>query len=72
VALASLTLIEEQEESREAREDARGATLGGLSWPGSQPIAPCRWRPALVLGCGQRRLAATTVLGYFLTWFHRA
>ncbi len=45
ILAASLTLIEEQEDSLDAREDARGAIVGGVGWPRSPPSRP--WRSAI-------------------------
>lgn len=74
ILAASLTLIEEQEDAVDAREDARGATAGGV---GLLAFAICAWLlfgrlPAgLVLLCAGG--AWTLVAGalYLLLWFRR-
>ncbi len=71
ILAASLTLIEEQEDSAEAREDARGAVMGGFALGLFAAVA------ALTLGAlsGALALALATVtwfvvalLGYVLAW----
>ena len=72
ILAASLTLIEQEEDSTEAREDARGAVMGGLALALFAAIA------ALTLG----NLSAATALllatvgwfaganfGYLIAWF---
>lgn len=75
ILAASLTLIEEQEDSAQAREDARGAVLGGVALVLFAAVA------ALTLGELAGALAlliaavawfATAFLGYALAWFRRA
>jgi hypothetical protein len=72
ILAASLTLIEEQEDSAEAREDARGAVMGGIALALFATVA------ALALGELSGALAlllatvtwfAGAVLGYALAWF---
>jgi Protein of unknown function (DUF3147) len=69
---ASLTLIEEQEDSAEAREDARGAVIGGGALTLFAGIA------ALTLGAVAGSIAlvlatiawfAAALLGYVIAWF---
>ncbi len=69
---ASLTLIEEQEDGAEAREDARGAVMGGLALGMFALVA------ALALGklsTGLALLLATVTwfavafTGYLIAWF---
>lgn len=71
ILAASLTLIEEQEDSAEAREDARGAVMGGFALGLFAAVA------ALTLGAlsGALALALATatwfvvaLLGYVLAW----
>ena len=72
ILAASLTLIEEQEDSAEAREDARGAVMGGGALALFAAVA------AVTLGhmSGALALLLATVawfagafLGYLLIWF---
>jgi len=72
ILAASLTLIEEQENSANAREDARGAVIGGLALTLFAVVA------ALTLGhlSGVVALLLATIawfagalLGYLLAWF---
>ena len=72
ILAASLTLIEEQEDSAEAREDARGATMGGLGLALFAAVA------ALTLGNTSGAVAlllatvawfASAFLGYLVAWF---
>jgi hypothetical protein len=72
ILAASLTLIEEQEDSAEAREDARGAVVGGLGMAAFAAVA------AVLFGAVNAAIAllAATVawflaafLGYLAAWF---
>jgi Protein of unknown function (DUF3147) len=72
ILAASLTLIEEQDDSAEAREDARGAVIGGCALALFAAVA------ALTLGkmSGAVALLLATVawalgalLGYLAAWF---
>lgn len=72
ILAASLTLIEEEEDSAEAREDARGAVMGGLALALFATIA------ALALGklSAPIALLLATVgwfvganVGYLVAWF---
>lgn len=72
ILAASLTLIEEQEDSAEAREDARGAVLGGCA------LALFALVAALTLGKLGDVVAlllatiawfAGALIGYLLAWF---
>ncbi len=74
ILAASLTLIEEQEDSAEAREDARGAVLGGSALALFAAVA------ALSLGALSGALAlllatvgwfGSALLGYRFAWFRR-
>ena len=74
ILAASLTLIEQQEDSAEAREDARGAVLGGFALVAFAAVA------ALALGTLSAALtlvfagvvwAIVSVLGYMLAWYRR-
>ena len=75
ILAASLTLIEEQEDSHEAREDARGAIMGGLAlavFAAVCALAFTRWDGAVVLAVATVAWVLTAVLGYFLAWFRRS
>jgi hypothetical protein len=75
ILAASLTLIKEQEDGVQAREDARGATIGGAALALFAAVA------ALTIGhlSGVVSLLLATLswfvgafLGYRLAWFRRA
>lgn len=72
ILAASLTLIEEQEDSAEAREDARGASIGGIALAVFAAVA------AITLGHMSGAVAlllatvawfATASAGYVIAWF---
>jgi Protein of unknown function (DUF3147) len=72
ILAASLTLIAEQEDREDAREDARGAILGGAAMVVFAAVVALTVRslggaPALVLAT----LAwfAVALIGYLLAWF---
>jgi hypothetical protein len=72
ILAASLTLIEEQEDSAEAREDARGAVIGGCALAAFAAVAAFGFGHldggvALVLAAGSWALCALG--GYLLAWF---
>lgn len=74
ILAASLTLIEEQEDSHEAREDARGAIMGGLALAAFAAVcalAFSRWNAALVLAVASAAWLLIATLGYALAWFRR-
>jgi hypothetical protein len=75
ILAASLTLIEQQEDSHEAREDARGATMGGLAMGAFAAVCALtfsKWNSAVVLGVASAAWLLTALLGYFLAWFRRS
>ncbi len=72
ILAASLTLIEEQENSVDAREDARGAVVGGLALAVFAVVAALAFTGlptglALVLAAAAWLLAA--LVGYAVAWF---
>jgi hypothetical protein len=72
ILAASLTLIEKQENSAEAREDARGATAGGLAMATFAAIAALSfghlgWAVALLLASVSWLVVALGL--YLLAWF---
>jgi hypothetical protein len=72
ILAASLTLIEKKEDSHEAREDARGAIIGGLALAAFAAVcalAFTHWNPAVVLAVASAAWLITAGLGYFLVWF---
>jgi Protein of unknown function (DUF3147) len=69
---ASLTLIEDQEDSIEAREDARGAVVGGCALALFAAIAALTLghiNPVLALLLATAAWFAGALLGYLLAWF---
>jgi hypothetical protein len=74
ILAASLTLIEDQEDRAEAREDARGAVLGGCAMVVFAAVAALTLGHlagalALVLALGAWALVA--LVGYALVWRRR-
>ena len=72
ILAASLTLIEEQEDSAEAREDARGAVMGGVAMLSFAAVAAALFghlNAALVLAPATLAWFATAFLGYLIAWF---
>ena len=72
ILAASLTLIEEQEDRPEAREDARGAVIGGVAMAVFAGVATLAF--GTLAGGGALSIAtlawvATAFTGYFLAWF---
>ena len=72
ILAASLTLIEEQDDSAEAREDARGAVMGGVGMAAFAVVGalafghlPGGW--AVVLAAAA--WTVTVLLGYLIAWF---
>jgi hypothetical protein len=75
ILAASLTLIEQEEDSAEAREDARGAVVGGLALTTFAVIAAVtlgNLNPALALVLATAGWFATAIGGYFAAWFRSA
>lgn len=69
---ASLTLIAEQEDSAEAREDARGAVMGGCAMAVFAAVAALTFTHlpgGVVLAIAAAAWAATAFAGYFVLWF---
>jgi small-conductance mechanosensitive channel len=72
ILAASLTLIEDQEDSAEAREDARGAVAGGAALAVFAAIAATlfgRVNAALTLALATLAWFATVLLLYLVAWF---
>jgi Protein of unknown function (DUF3147) len=69
ILAASLTLIAEEEDRREAREDARGAAVGAVAFAGVGALlfTEVAWPLALAAACGAWIVGA---LGLYLAlWF---
>jgi hypothetical protein len=72
ILAASLTLIEEQEDSAEAREDARGAVIGGFSlalFAAVAALALGKLSGAIALLLATAAWFAGAFIGYFAAWF---
>jgi Protein of unknown function (DUF3147) len=72
ILAASLTLIEEQEDSAEAREDARGAVIGGCAlaaFAGTAGIALGGLDGGVALALAAVAWFLVALLGYALVWF---
>lgn len=72
ILAASLTLIEKEEDSVEAREDARGAVIGGLALALFAVIAALTLgdlNPPIALLLATVGWFAGANLGYLLAWF---
>jgi Protein of unknown function (DUF3147) len=72
ILAASLTLIEEENDSAEAREDARGAVLGGTAMFAFAAVGAVTFghlAGALVLLLATAAWLAVAMLGYLLAWF---
>jgi small-conductance mechanosensitive channel len=72
ILAASLTLIEEQNDSGEAREDSRGASLGGIAMAAFAAVGALAFghlAGALVLLLATAAWLAVAMLGYLLAWF---
>lgn len=72
ILAASLTLIEDQEDSGEAREDARGAVMGGVAMIAFAAVAAALFghlNAALVLALATLAWFTTAFLGYLIAWF---
>lgn len=71
ILAASLTLIEEQEDGVEAREDARGAVVGGLALVAFAAVVAIgveSMSPALALLLATAAWFAVALLGYAAAW----
>ena len=71
ILAASLTLIEEEEDSAEAREDARGATMGGLALAAFAAIAALAFgglAGAIALALAGLGWLVVSLGGYLLLW----
>jgi hypothetical protein len=72
ILAASLTLIEQQEDSAEAREDARGAVIGGGAMALFAGVAALTFgalSPALALVCASVAWVVGALAGYVIAWF---
>ncbi len=72
ILAASLTLIEQQEDSAEAREDARGAVIGGCALAAFAVIAAVsfgRLSGAVALALATAGWFFVALLGYAVAWF---
>jgi hypothetical protein len=72
ILAASLTLIEQEEDSAEAREDARGAVMGGLALAVFAAVAVVTLgdlNPAIAFLLATAGWFAGATGGYFLAWF---
>lgn len=72
ILAASLTLIEEQENSAEAREDSRGAVIGGCAltvFAAVATITLAHLNPAIALLLAAAAWLAAAILGYVTAWF---
>lgn len=71
ILAASLTLIEKQEDSAVAREDARGAVVGGCAMAVFAAVAALAFGDlpgAIVLAIATLAWVAVAFTGYFLAW----
>lgn len=72
ILAASLTLIAKEENKHEAREDARGAVLGGCALGAFACVCALafgHWNPALVLVAATAAWLAVALVGYLLLWY---
>jgi hypothetical protein len=72
ILAASLTLIEEQEDSIEAREDARGATAGGIALAAFAAVAALtlgQMSAAMALALAAVSWLAVALAVYFILWW---
>jgi hypothetical protein len=72
ILAASLTLIEEQEDSAEAREDARGAVIGGFALVLFAVVAALtlgKLSGAIALLLAAAAWFAGALIGYLAAWF---
>lgn len=72
ILAASLTLIEREEDSRTAREDARGATVGGVALASFAAVAALtlgQINSALGLALAALTWLVVALAGYFALWW---
>jgi hypothetical protein len=72
ILAASLTLIEQKEDSAEAREDARGAVIGGCAltlFAAVAALALGHLNPAVALLLASGAWLVGALLGYIIVWF---
>ena len=72
ILAASLTLIEHEEDSAEAREDARGAVIGGLALGTFAALAALTFgsvNAAIALALATAGWGVVAIGGYFVAWF---
>ena len=72
ILAASLTLIEEQENSAEAREDARGAVMGACAlalFAATAALTLGKLNPAVALLLAAMVWVLGAGLGYLIAWF---
>lgn len=75
ILAASLTLIEEEEDAAEAREDARGALIGGLALAVFAAVAALslsQLNGAVALLLATAAWFAGSLIGYLIAWFRWA
>ncbi len=71
ILAASLTLIASEEDRHEAREDARGAVLGGFALAAFAAVCALafgHWNPAIVLATATGVWLVIALGGYVLVW----
>jgi hypothetical protein len=72
ILAASLTLIEEQEDSEKAREDSRGAVVGGVGLAAFAVVAALtlgRLSAAIALALAALAWLVVALAGYFALWW---
>jgi len=72
ILAASLTLVEEQEDSAEAREDSRGAAVGGCALAAFAAVAAltlAQMSSVAALALATAAWALGALGGYLLAWF---
>jgi hypothetical protein len=72
ILAASLTLIEQQNDSAEAREDARGAVLGGVAMAGFAAVGAIAFghlSGGIVLVLATASWLLVAMVGYLVAWF---
>lgn len=72
ILAASLTLIEHEEDSAEAREDARGAVIGAIALGTFAAVAALTLgslSAAIALAVATAAWVVVAVGGYFVAWF---
>jgi Protein of unknown function (DUF3147) len=73
ILAASLTLIEEEDDVEDAREDGRGAVLGGVAMIAFAAVAAVAFlalSPVVALLLATLAWAAVALGGYRLLWWH--